>query len=80
MELVGKYYKLPVQDSSQMFSKLRQTVIQSARAAIMETRLVEYLESFNILLFHIQVDNTDSVNRRSSLSGVRRARAVPGQC
>ena len=34
-----------------MFSKLRQTVIQSARAAIMETRLVEYLESFNIYYF-----------------------------
>ena len=39
-ELVGKYYKLPVQDCSQMFSKLRQTVMQSTRAAIYKTRLV----------------------------------------
>jgi len=38
LELVGKYYRLPVQDSSQMFSKLRQTVLQSTRAAIYKTR------------------------------------------
>ena len=38
IELVGKYYKLPVQDSSQMFSKLRQTVMESNKTAINKTR------------------------------------------